>query len=544
MPAIAGTSPPLRLPSLRADTLLASAGLNLAGLAVPVLLLQLYDRIIPNAAFGTLAALIAGVGLAILLELVLRQARAGIAAWIAAQEEHALSTAALRRVIRADPRAAPSPGVQADALAAIAEWRSHRTGELAFTLADLPFAALHLGFLAWLSPLLAAAALLGALPGLAAAIALGPVAGRAIADRAASEANRHGLSLEAIAAIEPLKAMGAEAAMLRRHERLVAAAAAAGRRTAVTVQLCAALAMAAGQMVVAAVALAGAWLAMQEQLSGGALAAAILLASRGIEPLARLAAATPSLARARAARRRIGRLFAMPAIAAGREPAGPLERVALSGFALADPLGRPLLRPSDLELRRGDCIALDGAGGAGKTILLATLAGLLPAPPDSLFLDGVPVERLDPATLAPRIAHLAQRPVLIPGRVMDNLTRFEPRHEAQARRLAAELGLDDVFDRHPLGYALEIGRGASQELPLSVVERIAAVRALVGAPRLVLFDDAAAAQDAEGERRMRALLARLRPQVAMVIVSAQPEWRALANRRVVLAEGILREVAP
>lgn len=544
MPAVAGTSPPLRLLSLRADTLLASAALNLAALAVPVLLLQLYDRIIPNAAFGTLAALLGGVAIAIAIEIVLRHARAAIAAWIAAQEEHALSTAALRRIIQADPRTAPSPGVQADALAAMAEWRGHRTGELAFALADLPFVALYLGFLAWLSPLLAGAALLGALPGLAAAIALGPVAGRAIADRSASEANRHGLGLEAVAAIEPLKAMAAEPAMLRRHERLVAAAAAAGRRTVLAVQLCTALAMAAGQMVVAAVALAGAWLAMQQQLSAGALAAAILLASRGIEPLARFAAATPSLARARAARRRIGRLLAMPAIAAGREPAGPLARLELRGFALRDPLGRPLLRPCDLELRRGACLALDGAGGAGKTVLLATLAGLLPAPPASLFFDGVPVERLDPATLAPRIAHLAQRPVLVPGRVIDNLTRFDPRHEAQARRLAAELGLDSFFDRHPLGYALEVGRGGSQDLPRSIVERIAAVRALVGAPRLVLFDDAAAAQDAEADRRMRALLARLRPQVAMILVSAQPEWRALTDRRVILAEQTLREVAP
>jgi ABC-type bacteriocin/lantibiotic exporter with double-glycine peptidase domain len=543
MPAAAAPGDPLRLLSLRADTLLASAALNCAALAVPVLLLQLYDRIIPNAAFGTLAAMLGGVAAAVLVEAGLRQARATIAGWVAAQEEHALSGAALRRVLRADPRAAPSPGVQADALAAIGEWRGHRSGDLAFALADLPFAALYLGFLAWLSPLLAGAALLGALPGLAAAIAFGPAAARAIADRSASEASRHGLTLEAIAAIEPLKAMGAEAAMLRRHERLVAAAAAAGRRTAIAVQLCAALAMGAGQMVVAAVALAGAWLAMRDQLSAGALAAAILLASRGIEPLARLASVTPTLARARVARRRVATLLAMPAIAAGTEPARPIGRIALRGFALPDPRGGELVAPFDLDLARGECLALSGAGGTGKTRLLATLAGLLPPAPGTLLFDGVPVERLDPATLAPQIAWLGQRPALVPGRVMDNLTRFDPRHEAQARLLAAELGLDTFFDRHPLGYALEVGRGGSQDLPPSIVERIAAVRALVGAPRLILFDDAAGAQDQAGEARMRALLARLRPQAAMVIVAAQPGWHALADRRLVIAEGRLAERA-
>ena len=109
----------IRLPGLlstRPDALVASALLNVAALAVPVLMLQVYDRIIPNAAYATLAALIAGVCAAIALEAALRHARATISMWSAAQEEHSLTGAALSRLLGAHPRAAVPAGMQADGM--------------------------------------------------------------------------------------------------------------------------------------------------------------------------------------------------------------------------------------------------------------------------------------------------------------------------------------------------------------------------------------------------------------------------------------------
>lgn len=531
MRAEAQATTPAGLLSTRLDTLVASALLNLAGLAVPLLMLQLYDRIIPNAAYGTLAVLLFGVGLAVALEVTLRHARATIAAWIAAQEEHRLSRAALHRVLRADPRQLGAPGLLADAMAAIAEWRSHRTGQLAFILADLPFALVFLGFLAWLSPLLAATALLAALPGLFAAAALAPIAARAIADRTAAEASRHGLTQEALVAIEPIKAMAAEAQLLRRHDRLVATSAAAGRRTAVTLQICQALAGAGSQTVIAAVALVGAALVIEDRLSAGAVASAILLASRGIEPLARLAAATPTLARAGAARQRIATLLATAQEPGGGAAAPALTEVALDGVTIAHPHGGPLLFDVHLAVRRGECIALQGPGGGGKTRLLLALAGLVPPDGGRVLVDGMLRDRLDQDALRRQIAFLPQRPVLLPGRAIDNLCCFDPDREAEALRLAEELGLDAYFHRLPAGYATPVGRGDAQDLPPSVTERVAAVRALVGRPRLILFDDANASQDRAGDRQMRALLGRLKPEVAMVVVTERVDWLSLADRR-------------
>lgn len=526
-----------------ADTLLASALLNLAALALPLLLLQIYDRIIPNAAYGTLVALLVGVGVAIALEAALRQARTTIAAWTSAREEHALTVAAATRILHADPRHLPTPGPLADGMAAIGEWRSHRNSALAFALADLPFVLVFLGFLAWLSPLLAGAALAAAAPGLLAAALLGRSATRAIAGRTEAETFRHALAQDAVAAIEPLKAMSAEAQMLRRHERLVAATAAAGRRTTIRVQLCQALAGAGAQMVVATVALTGAWLMMQGEISGGAAAAAILLASRGIEPLARLAASTPSLQRARAARQRVETVLAVAQERQDGANPGELRDIALHQLGFATPGGEWLLRGVSLALRQGECISIQGPGGTGKTRLILALAGLLPPDEGCIAVNGLPRDALDPAALRRQTALLPQHPSLVPGRVIDNLTGFDPEAETAALALAAELGLDAHFGRLPDGYATAIGRGGALELPPSVTERVVAVRALAGGRRLVLFDDAARTQDQDGDLRMRTLIARLKPDAIIVLISDRPDWLALADRRYRIEAGRLVQVA-
>lgn len=536
-----------RLPwlvSTRPDTLIASALLNLAALCVPILMLQLYDRIIPNAAYGTLAALLVGVAAAVLLEAGLRHARASIAGWSAAQEEHALTRLALSRILDAHPNATATHGAQADGVAAIGEWRSHRTGAVAFALADLPFALIFLGFLAWLSPLLAGAAVLAGLPGLLAAAAIGPLAGRVIAERTAAEAARHDLTFETVSAIEPLKAMGAEAAMLRRHERLIATSAAAGRRTAFVIQLCQSLSMVATQCVTAAVALTGAWLVMQDQLTGGALAAAILIASRGMDPIARLAAATPTLARAGRARARIGALLATPQQIQAGTMVDDINEILVERLSLTAPGRGVLLRDAQLTLRVGECVALRGGGGSGKTRLLLAIAGLIPLDGAIMRIDGRDRSTLDESSLRRHIALLPQRPTLIPGRVLDNLCRFDPSLEEEALALAAELGLDSYFHRLPAGYGTVIGRDNGTELPQSVIERVAVVRALVARPRVILFDDAAAAQDREGELRMRELLARRKPDCAILMVTDRPEWLAMADRRLRIVDDLLIDDAP
>jgi len=96
---------PLRPEGFRANVyslLLNTLTINILSLALPVMTLQVYDRILPNAGSGTFPVLVMGVCVAVMLEALLRLARAYIMGRSGAAYEHRLACLAMGRVLNAD----------------------------------------------------------------------------------------------------------------------------------------------------------------------------------------------------------------------------------------------------------------------------------------------------------------------------------------------------------------------------------------------------------------------------------------------------------
>ena len=105
--------------------LTASAGINLLGLALPVFILQIYDRVLPNSAATTLFVLIVGLTVALLLDAALRVLRAVVASWNGARFEHLLRYRAVERLLRArlDQFERATPGSYLERINAIGSMR-------------------------------------------------------------------------------------------------------------------------------------------------------------------------------------------------------------------------------------------------------------------------------------------------------------------------------------------------------------------------------------------------------------------------------------
>ncbi|MHA7873409.1 MAG: hypothetical protein ACX939_13760, partial [Hyphococcus sp.] len=82
----------LKEPPLGATILIASSVINILALALPLAILQIYDRVLPNAAFNTLTALVLALVAVIAIDGVLKYLRAYVANWAAASFTHKLST--------------------------------------------------------------------------------------------------------------------------------------------------------------------------------------------------------------------------------------------------------------------------------------------------------------------------------------------------------------------------------------------------------------------------------------------------------------------
>ena len=147
-------------------------------------------------------------------------------------------------------------------------------------------------------------------------------------------------------------------------------------------------------------------------------------------------------------------------------------------FAADEAPGAPLIDGACLELRRGAMAAISGASGAGKTALLSVIAGrLAPAGGEVRFdADGG-------GEASPRIAFLPQVPALLEGTALDNMTRFRPDlHLEEAMTLAAALGIDGFFARHPQGLSLPSRRGVDPGMPAAVAQGVGLIGGLVGDP--------------------------------------------------------------
>ena len=106
--------------------------------------------------------------------------------------------------------------------------------------------------------------------------------------------------------------------------------------------------------------------------------------------------------------------------------------IVLDGLGVA---GRDGMSPHQLSgrLLPGEVTVLSGANGAGKTTTLLAIAGLLTPTHGRVAVGGVDVGELDRPAWWRQLAWLAQRPVIIPGSVTDNLTLFGPLDDLRIR---------------------------------------------------------------------------------------------------------------
>ncbi len=189
----------------------------------------------------------------------------------------------------------------------------------------------------------------------------------------------------------------------------------------------------------------------------------------------------------------------------------------------------PGLAPIDLDLDAGECVALTGPSGAGKTLLLRALADLDPGT-GRVELDGRPRESMSGPEWRRRVSYLAAEPGWWSDVVCDH---FDGLGEVAALLTAIRVSPDLL------------------EKPVAVVstgerQRLAFARMLLQSPRVMLLDEPTAALDDDAQSAVEAVLAgRLEAGAAVLLVTHNPgQADRLARRRLRMAGGRLEPVTP
>lgn len=199
--------------------------------------------------------------------------------------------------------------------------------------------------------------------------------------------------------------------------------------------------------------------------------------------------------------------------------------------------GRWVLDRLDLRLKRGECVALVGASGEGKTSLSAVLLGLLQPQEGNVVIDGRPLSKTAIVAWQQQCAEVGQPARLMRGTVRSNLSGWSEQPADTALWEALELvGMRERVANLPRGLDTEVmedGRGWSG----GEQQRLMLAAAVLRRPGLILLDEATSGvEEARAERLIR-LMSNLPQRPAVVVITHREAMMRCCQRVVVLQRG-------
>jgi ATP-binding cassette, subfamily C, type I secretion system permease/ATPase len=507
---------------------LISLVINVLMLAGPLYMLQIYDRVLTSRSLETLTALtIMLVGLYAFLG-GLDLIRARVLARLAVRLDRLLGPPLLRRAVEGnsvDAKAGPQ-----EPLRDLEQIRQFVSGPVPAALFDLPWAPLYVVLVFLLHPLLGFVALAGTAVLVALSIANQFLTRRPSARAADDLARSHALVEAGRRNAETLKAMGMADAHRQRwldeHRVALSRQLQAGDAASLF-----SIAIKIGRLLLQSLLLAtGAYLALQDAMSPGAMIAASIIATRALAPIEQLIGQWRSLLGALGSVQRCRALLRAP------------EAAQQGLFVLAPGRTTPVLKGLDFQLEPGDALAVIGPSAAGKSTLARALVGVWPARHGDVRLDGAALGQWDPHQLGKHIGYLPQDVTLFEGTIVENIARLDRNPDPRAVLAAANAaGVHEMILRLENGYGTRVGEGGVA-LSGGQRQRIALARAFYGDPALIVMDEPNANLDEDGERALVAAIRRARESQRTVVVMAHRQSvLAAVNRVLVLKDG--RQVA-
>lgn len=538
-----------RFKSYYYQVLLASFIINFLALVSSLYVMNVYDRVVPNKAYGTLWVLSLGVITAIVFELIAKLLRAYLTDIAGKKADLIISSALFRRVLNIKLQERPvSSGSYANNLRDFESVREFMTSASLLTLVDLPFLFLFIFVMFLVAGKLAFVPLtiipVVIIVGLFAQIPLS----RFINESMRESSQRQGLTVEAIEGLETLKTNNAFNWAQKRWDFFTAKSAASSIKVKNISNFVTNFTMMMQQLNTVFLVLTGTYLIHSdnpsEKITMGALIACVILSGRALAPLGQIAGLAIRFQQAWLALKGVNGIVE-------RATDRDTERnyVTLSHIQGAVKFhqvsfgyskdGEPTVNNLTLALQPGEKVAILGKIGSGKSTMLKLAAGLYEPQHGNISLDDVDLRQIDPHFLRNQVVLLEQNPRLFLGTLRENLdlARMDGFSTDQDLLNAlARFGLIDLIRQHPRGLDMPLGEDG---LGLSGGQKqmVALARMTLKDPRVVLLDEPTTGLDQTSEVYALRALAHWCQSRTLVVVTHRSQVLQLVNRIVVVEDG-------
>jgi ATP-binding cassette subfamily C protein LapB len=523
---------------------------NLLAVAIALFSLQIYDRVIPYQSEPTLWVLALGVMLAVVLEGVLKVARATLMDNTGKRIELAVQDRLMRRLL--GMKMMPGERKPSETFAAMRDFSSVReffTSSTAGTLADLPFLVVFLalvasigGNLVWV---LVIGGILMVLPGFLMQKKMIEIT--ASTQGASTKAAR--LLYESVFEHETVTTQRGEDRVKRIWAELTTLTAVKSGEQRRLTTLLSTWAQGVQQATYVSAVVVGTYMVFAGQFTVGTIIAIGILTGRTLGPLAQVSSMMARWAQVKSA------LTALDAVADAKQAEEKgrkyLRRDKILGaFELRsvefryDPQSSPSVEIAGIAIPAGQHVAVLGSNGSGKSTLLRILAGLHDPTKGRVLLDGVDLGQIHPRDVRRGVGYLGQEVRLIAGTIRDNLNMSQLERDDDRLLEALDFaGLGQFVRNHPRGLDLAI-RELGEGLSVGQRQSIGWARLWLQNPQVVLLDEPTAALDQTLETTLVSRLTTWLEGRTAIIATHRVPILQLTTRTLIMQNGRLAVDGP
>ncbi|TCN75598.1 ABC-type bacteriocin/lantibiotic exporter with double-glycine peptidase domain [Vibrio crassostreae] len=512
--------------------LLPSLLINLLSLAVPLTVLQIYDRILPNQSYGTATLLLAGATLAVAMEALIRFVRTWLLSAAASNTEKATYQTLVERVTNASSGHIRHLGVGGveEGLGSVSKVKDWYSGGVIAGFIDLPFALIFLGLVAYIGGELVAIPLAVWLITLG-IVWLSSIRVKSLSEEASQdEQERKAFLILLSQTIQGIKRQAVESRIFNQFKSLNNVRSHSKAREEeqnAFAQECIQLAALATLVLLV---ITGSLWVLDGQLTTGGLAACSILSGRAVAPLSALVGVRIKLNSIHSANQAIEKLndLSLSEFSDSKQP-----EIHVSDFetleikqATVERYGE--LAHADVTLNKGELVLLESEDRHTNSHLLSSIAGIDDLKAGECFINGAAVSI---ASVTNITAYCGVKGQLVSGTILDNLCGFDPERTQSANEYAKRLGLTKEITRLPDGLETQIGHTSASLLSMGNVKMLNIATQLASDKPVIMLErpDSSLDLDALGN-----LAKVLEEEVAagrtLLVVSYHSKLRELANR--------------
>jgi ATP-binding cassette subfamily C protein LapB len=525
------------------DILIASVLSNMVAFAMPLFVMNVYNRVVPNRAVESLWVMAIGVFIMITADFAIHMARGYLVDLAAVKTNIKLSGEMMEQVLsmRNEERS-PSVGSFANSIQGFESVRSFISSATVLAYVDLPFSLLFFIVIAIISWQLVIPLLIASLFILLHAVLVQGQMRELSETTNRANSLKNATLIESLVAMETVKSLGAEGQIQTRWEKTVDFL----ENTNIRLRLLSSSVVNSIQWVQITASIAtmivGVYLIMNNTISMGSLIATYMLSSRAISPVGKVAAllmqyhsASRSLKALDDVMQKETERSADTIFISRPKIAGAVQFQNVTFFYPGQ--DKPALSNVSFNIGAGEKVALIGPIGSGKTTISKLVLGLYKPQEGNILIDGIDIRQIDPSELRRNIGVVPQDVMLFYGNLKDNLIFGNDLVTDRDIILASKLSGVDIFvNSHPKGFDMPIGeRGAN--LSSGQRQAVAIARAVLKDPPLLILDEPTASMDHPLEEQIKNNIAALSRDKTLLIVTHRSPMLEIAGRIIVMDKG-------